>query len=139
MGTALELNRDVNAAMKNRSSGKQINVRLTEDEEKKLTYVIDQLFYQNVTDAVRDMLRNVYLESQAVTGEQMKEIVGRLPFDFATKTTQINMRLNTREAQMSEVLKDKFAGESISDVIRILIGLYYNTAKTKKLQNRIVA
>lgn len=136
MGTAFDLN--VKPSMKNRSLGKQINVRLTENEEKNLTLVINQLQYQSVTDAVRDMLRNVYLETQDLPSDEIREIVKSLPVDDTTKKTQINMRLNAREAQMSDELKDKFAGYSVSDVIRTLISLYHKTATTKKYQRRVV-
>ena len=125
---------DNNIQRKNRCAGKQINVRLTTSEETKLLFVMANLLYQNVTDSIRDMIRNVYLGSQYTTPEKLKEVVSALPIDKKTKSTQINMRLNYNETQMANTLMVKFEGESLSDVIRNLIGIYYNSVNKTKAE-----
>ena len=93
---------------------------------------MNTLLYQNVTDSIRDMIRNVYLGSQNTAPDKLKEFISALPIDNETKTAQINMRLNYNETQMANILLTKFEGESLSDVIRSLIGMYYKNVSEDK-------
>lgn len=108
---------------------RQVNIRLNTQDAKKFQYLMAQLHHQNVSDMVRDLLRNGYIDMKDLGNDTVDHIIKKLPIEEndEVKELQLNVRLSQDEHNITDHLMKKMKVQSVSKVVRNLISIYHFT------------
>lgn len=106
---------------------KQVNVRLNSLDANNFNQIKTTMMHQTVSDSVRDLIRNGYLQLKNLRQGDVDAIMHNLPpeIEDEVKEFQLNVRLNDDEVKMTDELIMKMRCTSISTAIRNLIRIYH--------------